>query len=76
MTRYRCIEEFVAHKVDGNGSETGECYLVEADSLWNLDRGAYCIYGQNRLENDDILGMSPSWIEISDEALERYFEVG
>ena len=28
MTRYRCIEEFVAHKVDGNGSETGECYLV------------------------------------------------
>ena len=76
MTRCRCIEGFEVQKVDENGFDTGECYFVEADSLWNLDRGAYCIYGQNRLENDDILGESPSWIEISDKELERYFEVG
>lgn len=50
MTRCRCIEEFEVQKVDENGFDTGECYFVEADSLWNLDRGAYCIYGQNRLE--------------------------
>ncbi len=75
MKKYRCIEEFEVQKVDENGFDTGEWYFVEVDSLWNLDRGAYCIYGQNRLENDAILGESPSWIEISDEALERYFEV-
>lgn len=75
MTRYRCIEEFVAHKVDGNGSETGECYLVEADSLWVLDEKTNYGCGQNHLECDDLLSECPSWIEISDEALERYFEV-
>lgn len=75
MTRYRCIEEFVAHEVDGNGSETGECYLVEADSLWVLDEKTNYGSGQNHLECDDLLSECPSWIEISDEALERYFEV-
>ena len=76
MIKYRCIEEFEIPKVDNNGFETGQYFFVEVDSVWSLDRGAYCIYGQNRLENNDILGESPSWIEISDETLERYFEVG
>ena len=63
MTKHRCIEEFRVPKVDKNGFDTGESYLVEADSLWILEEGISYIGGQNHLENDDILGMSPSRIE-------------
>ena len=75
MTRCRCIEGFEVQKVDENGFDTGECYFVEADSLWVLDEKTNYGSGQNHLECDDLLSECPSWIEISDEALERYVEV-
>ena len=76
MTRYRCIKEFEILKVDDNGFETGEYLFVEVDSVWVLDEDTNYIGGQNHLECDDLLSEGPSWIEISDEALERYFGVG
>ena len=50
MTRCRCIEEFEIPKVDGDGFETGQHALVEADSLWILDEKTNYIGGQNHLE--------------------------
>ena len=75
MTRYRCIKEFGIPKVDDNGFETGEYLFVEADSVWVLDEKTNYIGGQNHLERDDLLSEGPSWIEIGDKTLERYFEV-
>ncbi len=75
MTRCRCIEEFEIPKVDGDGFETGQHALVEADSLWILDEKTNYIGGQNHLECEDFLTGGLSWIEIDDETMERYFEV-
>lgn len=55
MTRCRCIEEFEIPKVDGDGFETGQHALVEADSLWILDEKTNYIGGQNHLECEDFL---------------------
>ena len=76
MTKYRCIEEFEIPKVDNNGFETGQYLFVEVDSVWVLDEDTNYIGGQNHLECDDFPMGNLSWIEISDKALERYFEVG
>ena len=75
MKKYRCIEEFEIPKVDNNGSETGQYLFVEVDSVWVLDEDTNYIGGQNRLECDDFPTGNLLWIEISDEALGRYFEV-
>ena len=76
MTRYRCIKEFEIPKVGDNGFETGRYLFVEVDSVWVLDEDTNYIGGQNHLERDDLLNEGPSWIEIGDKTLERYFEVG
>lgn len=74
MNIYRCIEEFKVPKVGDDGFDTGEYYFVEVDSLWILEEGISYVGGRNHLKSDDILGASPSWIEISDETLAQCFE--
>ncbi|GCD13180.1 hypothetical protein [Clostridium tagluense] len=70
---YRCIKGFSLEKCDDNGFTIEEEYeTVEQGSIWHIpeDENYRFISGEIRLESDDL-----SWVEITKEHLEEYFEI-
>lgn len=68
--QYKCIKEFEVNKYDDELTE--EYLTVEKGSIWELDEyGGSIIGGDVHLDEADDSG---TWLEISFETLEEYFE--
>ena len=72
MKFYECIKGFCVPKVDGDGFQMDEDFIVEEGTVWNApeeDENYRLIGGEKRLENDTL-----GWIEIPNDELEAFFE--
>lgn len=67
--RYRCIKPFNIEKYDEDCMPTGKYNTIAKDSIWEKIEGANYIGGEVHLESEDL-----SWIEITEDTLEAYFE--
>jgi len=68
MSVFRCIKEFEVDELDENESPTGHDFIVEKDTLWELEEEAYI--SDVRLEKLETY----EWLEICEETLNEYFE--
>lgn len=68
---YRCIKGFVVDICDGDGFRIEEDGMViEVGEIWTTDDEGVNILGCDiHMENET------SWLEVSKEELEKYFEV-
>lgn len=71
MNKYRCKKSFVVDEYDGDGflienSQT----VIEEGSIYELGKNGTIIGGEIHLDNIE----DGSWLEITKEALEEYFE--
>lgn len=70
--KYICTEEFALDRVDDDGSFTGEVLIIAKGSIWERSTEDYRFVGAAdtvRLE-----GNNYSWLEITKERLDMYFE--
>ena len=69
IRKFRCKKEFELEIYDVYGNSTEEYITIQKGEVFELNNDVNYIGGENHLEKEDL-----SWIEISFETLEEYFE--
>lgn len=68
--KYRCVKPFSVDKFDGDGFRTEKQMRVRNDSIWEKDKEAYRLVGDDetiRLES------KYGWLEITEEIFNEHF---
>jgi len=68
MSVFKCIKELIVDRLDENESTTGDDFIVEKETLWELEEQAYI--SDVRL----VKLKTYAWLEICEETLNEYFE--
>ena len=68
MSVFKCIKELIVDRLDENESTTGDDFIVEKETLWELEEQAYI--SDVRL----VKLKTYEWLEICEETLKEYFE--
>lgn len=68
MSVFKCIKELIVDRLDENESTTGDDFIVEKETLWELEEQAYI--SDVRLVKLKTYG----WLEVCEETLNEYFE--
>lgn len=71
MKQVKCIEGFSLEKCDDDGfTIENDYFVVEEDTIWNIEEDSYrLVGGEIRLINDEL-----GWLEISKETFEEHFK--
>ena len=75
MKRYKCIKSFCVDKYDNDGFLIQNATMViEEGKIYEVDKSGYMMIGGSNHVHLDAVDDS-SWLEISEEHLEKYFEL-